>query len=46
MQQETDDEASYYEVEAILDKKTSANGTNEYLIKWKNYDESWYNRSL
>ncbi|KAG1051925.1 hypothetical protein G6F43_005906 [Rhizopus delemar] len=38
-----DDETSYYEVETIRDKRTLHDGTKEYLIKWKNYSESWYN---
>jgi hypothetical protein len=37
-----DDETSYYEVETIRDKRTLHDGTKEYLIKWKNYSESWY----
>ncbi|KAG1140257.1 hypothetical protein G6F37_009837 [Rhizopus arrhizus] len=36
-----DDETSYYEVETIRDKRTLHDGTKEYLIKWKNYSESY-----
>ena len=29
-----------YEVEKILDMRNTTKGQQEYLVKWKNYDES------
>lgn len=36
--------SSYYEIEHLLKRRKSMNGSYEYLVRWKNYsplDDSW-----
>lgn len=41
MPQEPHDEDRFYVIEQLLDKRYTANGGEEYLVRWQNYNSDW-----